>query len=304
MKRSIEFKRNPISILLATFWQQELTASTMYQVQKNLRIRAGAFELQNGIRLRLGHEKEWIKYIRGQQLPNTSFVSKIEQLVPGSLRLRNHPLWEVCRLSPDEARIKAGYWFTQLPPAIAKRVLRKNNGKLIRRRFSQQMLTVLENRCDLDGLTALCLLTLESAGLGRGDLAIYAGAALFHSMLRLPFISPPYIAAIAPDLFELFQANIFPYAQSERKYLAVEQVDYKKLIQLIRLILEDYEKKYGSPDLPLLFEGFIRSGWVSPVGILNFQAPIVKKTSASSQNDLTDWPKEWKTALQEWLSLQ
>ena len=303
MKRDIEFKRNPISILLAMFWQRELSVNSMYQVEKTLKIKASAFESQTGIRFHLGHEKEWIKYIRGQQLPNTSFVSEIEKLVPGSLRLRNHPLWEVCRLPPDEARIKAGYWFAQLAPAIVKRVLKEENGKLIRRRFSQQMLTALESRCDLDALAALCLLTLESAGFGRDDLAICAGAALFHSMLRLPFISPPYIATIAPDLFELFQANIFPYAQSERKYLAVEQVDYKNLIQLIQLVLEDYRKKDSSPDLSFLFERMIRSAWMTPVGMLNFQASIVDKTSASFQSDLIDWPKEWKIALQEWLSL-
>lgn len=295
--------KKPRSKLLAQYWLMQLEAKGMSGVSKKLSKALGA--INPSAAHRLGHDKEWTKYVKGKQVPQPSLVSLIEPVVPGSMRLRNHVIWDICKLTPQMAAEMADELLEQLDTKARHRLFRPGKVAPARKRVSAQLFRYLEERDDLDGLAALSLLVLESSGLGKDGLAIRAGESLFRATLRLPFSAERHLAKVAADLFELFRAQIFPYARSERQRLATDRVDYVKLIQLVELVMDHLQSRVRVAGTDILRRVYC-GGWTTPVGTLFFNAPLddnypgLTKVSATSSGN--DWPKEWILALEEWLA--
>lgn len=250
-----------------------LSASSLYAIEHKLKGRtseneAASFFFDRG---------KWSYYSKGGHVPRKPMVSALEQSCPGSATLLAHPLWQICRLQDGQASVVADSLFKGLRSTLVQRLFHvaKDDAAIgARKLVTKRTLTYLEGRGDLDGLAALSLLILESSELERHSAALDAGQALFRAMLRLPFLGSPALVKVAPDIFQLLCARIFPRARSTKQHICTDGIQYGHLVQLLRFAIDPHlARESANTSYPVLERLFSQPLFTS-IGPLYFAAPI------------------------------
>lgn len=288
----------------AKFCRESLGANSWYLVEKTLQ--PDAFDRdQKG---QICHRGKWPDYAEGIHVPRKGLIRHVEELIPGSLGIINHPIWEFLGSPLDEAVKIIDQLLSKLTPSIQARLLHKSEMTPQRRkRITQQTLYFLETQVNLCGLAALAIIVLEASSTENKRLALQAGCSLFKLLLRFPIEGPAWFVLIAEDIFELLRQRVFPYAADRNCSIDLEGVDFPRLLHLVRLAHEyaTVDKKHVSQNA--FFSRLFDQPWRTQVGFLFISVPTRHQGTAiraensarvDSKQLIEHWEDEYSKVLQ------
>ncbi len=290
----------------AVFCRESLGANSWYAVENILE--AGAFGRDT--KGHICHRGKWTGYAQGKHLPRNSLIKRVEELIPGSFGILNHPIWELRKPLPEETAKNVSSQLSRLRPEVRARFFHNTIPPHQRRkRITQQTLEFLETQVTLCGLGALALIVLEAYCSENKRLAFQAGCALFKLLLRLPIDGPAWLASIDTDLFELLKQRVFPFAVNQNHAICLDDVNFPRLVQLVRraCTYTTEEKKHFSRDA--FFSRLFDQPWCTQVGFLTIAVPANQLKASIRADDLVqDDPnpliKHWEDAYSKVLELE
>lgn len=254
----------------ALFCRESLSAKSWYVVETILEADAFSRDAKG----RICHQGKWTGYSQGKHVPRNGLIKHVEELIPGSFGILNHPVWDLRTLLAEETAKNVSSQLSRLRPEVRARFFHNTMPPHQRRkRITQQTLEFLETQVHLCGLGALALIVLEAYCNENKRLAFQAGCALFKLMLRLPIDGPAWLASIDTDLFELLKQRVFPFAANRNHAICLDDVNFPRLVQLVRLacMCATEEKKYFSRGA--FFSRLFSQPWSTQVGLLTIAIP-------------------------------
>jgi hypothetical protein len=270
MQRRDDLTDIPRTKAWAKFCRDALGAKSWYVVENALETGARGRDIKG----RICQRGKWTDYAKGIHVPRERLTEQVELLIPGSLGVLTHPVWQIRDLPPERAAETANRFFSALSLEVGQRLFHRTNELHSgRKRITQQTLVFLETQQDLSGLGALAMIVLEASWNENKRLAFQAGCVLFRALLRQSIAGPPWLILIATDLFELFRQRVFPYAADLNFRICLDGVDFPTLAKLVRFAC-DYtteEKKHFSRDI--FFSKLFDQPWMTQVGYLTLLTP-------------------------------
>ncbi|HWV19320.1 MAG TPA: hypothetical protein VNZ68_12170 [Rhodocyclaceae bacterium] len=159
------------------------------------------------------HKNNWSKYSQGLRCPHPTLVERVNELVPGTEHVLNHPIWD-CLRSEKRRYLSRQMLIGQLHPGIQNLLFEfdKIDGARSRQAIDQATLERLEEQPGLDALACLMLLLEEHEGQA---IALDIGLSIYRVLLILCGIRA--FEAIEVELFEILAERVFPFANNRKQ---------------------------------------------------------------------------------------
>ncbi len=169
--KGLASSRHPVNELRVRYWYQgiahALACKSAYEVEK--RIEPEHFRKHHK---RTIYPAKWPRYARGDVVPQTALIRKVEAIVPGSELELSHLLWTILK-HPVNQKLPLRAWLAQLDPEIQIMVLKPQSRRVgapkylvpFTNRLTQQLL----RRGDLDALSVLVIYWWEAKEKGIAD---------------------------------------------------------------------------------------------------------------------------------------
>lgn len=163
--------------------------------------------------------RKWQGYRLGRHTPSPSLVEKIDNQLPGSANLLNHPVWQALRVD-NNAKQQASILLSQLHPdvatALTQNVRNRRECCLAVDGWNRRRLRKLEQQVSLDALATLVLLLRLAVKTGKQDQAFAFG----FSVCRILLMMGPWLTArgIARPLSEYLMEHVLPLGHHNGEY--------------------------------------------------------------------------------------
>ncbi|MCU7931134.1 MAG: hypothetical protein KZQ90_10060 [Candidatus Thiodiazotropha sp. (ex Codakia rugifera)] len=185
------------------------------------------------------------RYKKGLHIPELTLVDRVEDIVPGSKSLLNHPFWEVANPIEDIAELYVH--LNKLSPEVVNLLFHPGTepGKIpIRHR--QDYITTLETLSEIADLDAFAALI----GLHQEDILTNTfKSPMLHILYMKPLltafrklISQPLFPDIADELFEYITTTLFSELKSETADKLITKMNISQAIDYSRFLLSIVDK--------------------------------------------------------------
>lgn len=202
--------RHPVDELRVRYWYQgiasALVCKSAYEVEK--RIEPEHFRKRHQ---RTIYPTKWRRYARGDVVPQTALIRKVEAIVPGSELDLSHLLWTMLKHPVNQKRpLRA--WLAQLDPEIQIMVLKPQSRRVGAPKylvpFTYSLARRLLRRGDLDALGVLVIYWWEAQKTGIADkieeiaTAIYRMLLIVGALFRQRHLHPLLLIVFTDAIFD------------------------------------------------------------------------------------------------------
>jgi hypothetical protein len=255
--------RNAIDMLRVRFWyefvRRKINRTTAYQIElyfKNLNLKKNeVIKPENtvntklkGANVRPQLSNKWARYEKGQTIPRKSYVVFVNDVVPGSAKLLDHPLWELLKLTNHNNQ-RFEFAIERLDARVQEIVytspdsVRSNVSPL--KTFSESIANRLIKYANLDSLTAVYIYWLISqCELQKTEQPIEKTRQTAQSQARciyqilLTIGSGLYGIDVGVELFSVFRVKVFECTPWEYRFFAINEALFLQSVHLLNQTLD------------------------------------------------------------------
>jgi hypothetical protein len=172
------------------------------------------------------HRNKWVKYAVGLSRPTIKLIEHVENKIPETKHIIEHPLWEILRAGTTKSMNIAG-WIDRLPPEIKTIYYRNIINPFLYNKSkhpSVVQLQMAERRAGIDSLALISILLLEAISNNGRKKFIHRAIQSLYIVLLITCLELPY-RRFADELFDCFNRNIFMQARPGGYRLGLELID-------------------------------------------------------------------------------
>lgn len=230
---------------------------------------------------------KWHSYETGKHIPSKLLIDKVDQLVPGSKIIINHPIWQILSTENPTKRQISEFLFA-IDIDLRKLILSKPESIHFinhRKTVSKTLFDALERRYSLDSLAALIILLKESVAKQALDYVASIMTRIYRTCLVLCISKPFYNYEL--EFYCLIGMRVF-----KKFNISSECIDLSAFIENVRLLERTYFQFEDNTSLKMweqkvsnvVFYEYFR-GLYNPQRALRFTPPWHSKQSLQGTND-------------------